>query len=62
MLLGGTLVAAAFAAFFTAQQWLTAADQENRSLQAYLGITKFNFDRAKQIIEVLIAINYADSI
>jgi hypothetical protein len=38
IMLFGTLIATAFAACYTRQQWITADDSEKRSLRAYVGV------------------------
>jgi hypothetical protein len=39
ILLVGVLLATSVAAYFTGRQWLTADDQERRSLRAYIGVS-----------------------
>ena len=51
VLLFFTLIATGCAAYFARNQWLTAEDQKNRSLRAYLIVTgaKFGRDGAGQL-------------
>jgi hypothetical protein len=44
ILLFFTLIATGIAACYTRKQWITADDQERRSLRAYVGITNTPFD------------------